>query len=151
MSTDKSFERTAKERGLNAPRVTPAEIDAAIVERHFFTAGEGVLGSQLESARKNGVTLTYSDATEHEPLANLTICVLVLANGFTVIGHSAPASPANFRTDLGREIAERNAKEQLWPLLGYALRDKLAAGDEVANVREGVARQLEGLAKAVRS
>lgn len=50
-----------------------------------------------------------------------------MQNGFTVIGKSAPASPENFNAELGRQFAYDDAVRQLWPLMGYALRDKLAA------------------------
>lgn len=59
--------------------------------------------------------------------AVLTICTLRMANGFYVVGESAPASPANFNADLGRKFARENAIRQLWKLEGYALREKLAA------------------------
>lgn len=55
----------------------------------------------------------------------LTICLLVLRNGFTVIGKSAPASPENFNVELGQKFAYEDAPRQLWPLMGYALRDRL--------------------------
>lgn len=57
----------------------------------------------------------------------LTICTLKMANGFYLIGESAPASPANFNADLGKKFARENAIRQLWKLEGYALREKLAA------------------------
>jgi len=50
----------------------------------------------------------------------------VTRNGFTLIGKSAPASPDNFDPVLGRKLAYEDAVRQLWPLMGYALRDKLA-------------------------
>jgi hypothetical protein len=56
----------------------------------------------------------------------LTICVLVLKNGFTVTGESACASPENFDATLGRVLARRHAEAKLWPLLGYELKSKLA-------------------------
>ena len=57
----------------------------------------------------------------------LTFCVLVLRNGFTVTGESACASPENFDAELGRKIARQNAVQKMWPLMGYALRERLAA------------------------
>lgn len=57
----------------------------------------------------------------------MTICTLVMQNGFIVIGKSAPADPANFNPDLGRKFAREDAIRQLWPLEGYALREKLSA------------------------
>lgn len=63
-----------------------------------------------------------------DSLRLLTFCVLVLDNGFTVTGESACASPENFDAELGRKIARQNAVAKIWPLLGFRLRDKLAAG-----------------------
>jgi hypothetical protein len=57
----------------------------------------------------------------------MTVCVLVMQNGFIVIGKSAPADPANFNEELGRKFAREDAIRQLWPLEGYALREKLTA------------------------
>lgn len=60
-----------------------------------------------------------------DALLLLTFCVLVLRNGFTVTGESACASPENFDADVGRKIARANAVNKVWPLLGYALKDRL--------------------------
>ena len=60
----------------------------------------------------------------------LTVCILQMANGFYVVGESAPASPSNFNADLGRKFAYENAIRQLWKLEGYSLRDRLAAGEQ---------------------
>jgi hypothetical protein len=62
----------------------------------------------------------------HPELGLLTFCVLVLKNGFTVTGHSACASPENFDAEIGRKIAFDNAVREIWPLMGYALKEKLA-------------------------
>ncbi len=48
-------------------------------------------------------------------------------NGFTVTGESACASPQNFDPEIGRKIARQNAVQKIWPLLGFRLRDELAA------------------------
>lgn len=55
----------------------------------------------------------------------LTVCVLTLKNGFTVTGESACASPENFDEEIGRSIARRNAKDKIWSLEGYLLKQKL--------------------------
>lgn len=60
-------------------------------------------------------------------MPHLTICVLVLQNGFSLVGKSAPADPANFDAEAGRRFAYDDALRQLWPLEGYALRERLAA------------------------
>ena len=115
---DEAIEQEIQDKGLTAPRVTPADIEANISSEHFFTAGEGVAGA----------TGKYpNDGNPAQPLALLTFCVLELNNGFTVTGESACASPENFDADLGRKIACKNAIDKMWPLMGYALKEQLAA------------------------
>jgi hypothetical protein len=58
---------------------------------------------------------------------HLTICALLLSNGFTLVGKAAPADPANFNAELGMKFAREDAVRQMWPLEGYALCDRLAA------------------------
>lgn len=99
MSNDEQkieFEIQAK--GLNAPRLSPEKIDAVIVgeDYHIF------------------------------PETTLTVCCLKLRNGFTVTGESAAVSPENFNEEIGRKIARSNAREKIWTLEGYLLRDKLS-------------------------
>lgn len=95
-----------------APRVALSDIETAIAERHDFTAGQAVAAM---------------GAAHGAALGLLSICLLVMNNGFTIIGKSAPASPENYNADLGRKYAYEDAVRQLWPLMGYALRDKLCA------------------------
>ncbi|AQS88174.1 hypothetical protein A0U93_09740 [Neoasaia chiangmaiensis] len=61
----------------------------------------------------------------HPALECLTIGVVVLKNGFTLVGTSACASPENFDAEIGRKIALQNAREQIWQLEGYHLRSRL--------------------------
>jgi hypothetical protein len=71
-----------------------------------------------------------SIASEHylnpEELHPLTICVLKLKNGFMVTGHSAPAIEGNFDETIGRRLAREMAIKQIWQLMGYALRERVA-------------------------
>lgn len=66
-----------------------------------------------------------SEAYHVFPGSCLTVCVLTLNNGFTVTGESACADPGNFKEDIGRTISRRNAKDKIWSLLGFMLRDQL--------------------------
>ncbi|GAB1477763.1 hypothetical protein MASR2M74_03050 [Paracoccaceae bacterium] len=59
-------------------------------------------------------------------MPHLTICLLVLQNGFSLVGKSAPADPANFDAIAGQKFAFEDALRQLWPLEGYLLRERLA-------------------------
>ncbi len=64
-----------------------------------------------------------------ESIPHLTICVLVLTNGFAVTGQAAPADPANFDADYGRQLARADAIRKIWPFEGYLLREKLFQAD----------------------
>jgi hypothetical protein len=96
-----------------APRVALADIEAEIQTVHWIN-GTAVLG-------KNEPV----EEGEREALSLLTICVVLIRNGFTIVGKSAPASPENFNQELGEKFAYEDAIRQLWPLLGFALREKL--------------------------
>lgn len=173
---DQAIEQEIQAKGLTAPRVTPADIEANIAGEYFFTADQAVsgfhpgmvdrfLGWKLPAdfAPDNGISFKREGDYDHpefgrhkyeptgtnllhagqakemlehviggapvlEPLKLLTFCVLVLRNGFTVTGESACASPENFDAKLGRRIARQNAISKLWPLMGYALKEKLSGG-----------------------
>ncbi len=117
MATDNEIEQEIKDKGLTAPRVTPEHIKSCIVSEHYFTAGEGV------EYNGGGPSVAAPD-----PLHLLTICVLVLRNGFTVTGESALVSPENFDAEIGKKIARDNAVQKIWMLEGYALKDRLSKG-----------------------
>ena len=119
---DQAIEQEIQAKGLTAPRVTPDDIEANIASVFYFTAAQGA----EKAARDNG---SYAAGTPAEGLALglLTFCVLVLRNGFTVTGESACASPENFDAELGRKIARQNAVSKVWPLMGYALKERLAS------------------------
>lgn len=110
MATDIEIEKDIQDKGLTAPRITPADIEANIASENYFTAGQAASALLQPSSQS---------------LDLLTFCVLVLRNGFTVTGESACASPENFDEEVGRKIARKNAVEKIWPLMGYDLRSKL--------------------------
>jgi hypothetical protein len=120
MKTDTAIEQEIQAKGLTAPRVTPADIEANIASSFYFTAKQGAEAN----ARDNG-SYAAGEPAEGVALGLLTFCVLVLKNGFTVTGESACASPENFDAELGRKIARSNAIAKVWPLMGYALKEQL--------------------------
>ena len=124
-NSDPSIERQIQAKGLTAPRVTPAALQANIDSDHYFTAFEGVAGHY--DGQMGMDTMTNGAA-----LKLLTFCVLVLKNGFTVTGESACASPENFDPVIGRRIARQNAEQKIWPLMGYALKQQL---HDIANAK----------------
>ncbi|GAB2940487.1 Gp49 family protein [Aquaspirillum soli] len=117
--TDRELENEIQAKGLTAPRITPADIEANIASEHYFTAREGAWASGVQT----GVVMEKFDIPAE--LSLLTFCVLVLRNGFTVTGESACVSPENFDAEIGRKIARENAINKVWPLMGYALQEKL--------------------------
>jgi hypothetical protein len=62
-----------------------------------------------------------------ESASHFTIAILTLTNGYVVLGESAPADPENYNKELGEQFARENAIRKVWPLMGYALCDKLSA------------------------
>ena len=84
-----------KHQGL-APRLTPISIDDTIVDESY-----------------------------HRLTDVLTVCVLTLRNSFTVTGESACVSPENYNEEIGNKIARENAREKVWLLEGYLLKQKL--------------------------
>ncbi len=97
-SDEQALEAEIQAKGLNAPRLTPADIDTQIIGEQYYVF----------------------------PGTTMTVCLLTLKNGFNVTGESAAASPENFDEQIGRDIARRNARDKIWSLEGYALRNKLA-------------------------
>lgn len=105
---------------MNAPRITPADIEDNIIAEHYFNGFEAV---------QTGVSHYHDGCAGLEPgqsLSLITFCVLMLRNGYTVAGHSACASPENYNEQKGRDVAREHAFEQVWPLMGYQLKSKLA-------------------------
>lgn len=100
MSKDEAqIEAEIQRKRLNAPRLNPDMIDAAIASEQYHVF----------------------------PGTTMTVCALTLRNGYIVTGESAAASPENFDKEIGRKIARENARNKIWALEGYLLREKLAA------------------------
>lgn len=59
------------------------------------------------------------------PDTTVTICHIVLANGFSVRGESACVSPHTFEEAVGRRIAYENAFDKIWQLEGYLLAEEI--------------------------
>lgn len=97
MNTELEIEQMLQDKGLNAPRLNPQHIDNTIASEYYHVV----------------------------PNTTLTICVLTLRNGWTVTGESASASLENFDEEIGRKIARENAREKIWVLEGYVLKQRL--------------------------
>lgn len=100
---DQELEYKIQEKNLNAPRLTPAHIDSVIKNISYYVV----------------------------PNTTTTICSLELMNGFVVNGESAAASKENFNEQIGREVAYNNARDKIWQLEGYLLKQKLFERDQI--------------------
>lgn len=114
LNCEQQIEQEIQSKNLNAPRLTPDHIDSKI------KAVEYILPRDV-CKRDNGVEVFDAPL----PLQTLTFCILTLENGFTVTGESACASPENFDPEIGKKIAYENARNKIWQLEGYLLKEKL--------------------------
>ena len=112
MSNEKQIEQEIQDKGLNAPRLTPDLIDSKIKAIRYITGDKFDLAYCADDYKTCGSP-------------QLTICILSLENGFTVTGESACASPENFNAEIGQKIAYENARNKIWQLEGYLLKEKL--------------------------
>lgn len=110
---DKEIEQKIQDKGLNAPRLTPSDIDNAVSSIWYINGADCIPDNYQPPVPAN------------HPLSLLTFCVIVLKNGFTVTGESACVSPENFNAEIGKEIAFKNAWDKIWALEGYLLKQKL--------------------------
>ena len=95
---EQEIEKEIQAKGLNAPRLKPEDIDRKILAvQHYVFPGTA-----------------------------MTVCCITLQNGYQVTGESAAASPENFDREVGEKISFRNARDKIWALEGYLLRQSLS-------------------------
>ena len=101
-TAEASIESEIQAKGLTAPRVTPADIDA------------------LED-RVSHIYFIHETSTFCHAFLDSTY--------YLATGHSACVSKENFDHDIGRKIAYENMlkpmRDKLWEMEGYALRKRL--------------------------
>ena len=98
---DKALEQEIQTKGLNAPRITLSALDANIAHTEI-----------VKHVSPSGQVLRWAGLTT--------------TNGFAVTGRpSASASSANDNAEIGEKGAIDNARAELWPLMGYALKEQL--------------------------
>lgn len=97
-SSEAEIEQAIRANNPTADRLTPGDIDAVIDAEQYHVF----------------------------PGTTLTVCALTLKNGFVVTGESAAADAANFDEAIGCRIARDNARNRIWALEGYLLRQRLS-------------------------
>jgi len=95
--TDDEIEQYIIDNDLNAPRLTPEDIQNQVKKVQYH----------------------------HFPDTNVVVCAVTVTNDYTVLGDSSCVSNANFDVKLGKEIALKNAIEEIWGIEGYRLKQYL--------------------------
>lgn len=90
---------------LDLKVVTPSMIDAEIESEYY---------------RNLGSALKVPDG----PAGNVTLCVLILRNGFVIVGKSACVYRENFNEEIGQRLAREDAIRQIGPFMGWREADK---------------------------
>jgi hypothetical protein len=93
MNSEQKIEKEIRDKGLNAPRLSPKDIDAVIIDE------------------------TYTIL----PSGKVMVRELTLKNGFTVRDEAACVSKENFDPEIGKKISRENARDKIWELEGYLL------------------------------
>lgn len=98
-----------------APRVTLAELEANVIHTEI-----------VKHVGYSGQILRWA--------------VLTTRNGFAVTGRpSASVSPENDSQEIGESLAIKNARDELWVMMGYALKERMAP-ESIARVAHEVNR-----------
>lgn len=113
-STETDVERQER-TGLSSVRMTDDE-SKAVQKTPYRVSLDSMLAK-----------ITDEEYLRPNSIPHMTICVLLLENGYAIVGKSAPADAANYDAALGRKFAKEDCIRQMWPLEAYLLRDRMAA------------------------
>lgn len=95
--SEEILEEEIQAKGLDAPRLSPEQINSVIVSKTFTTL----------------------------PSGKTMICELILRNGFSVRGEASVVSKENFNQEVGEKISFQDARDKIWQLEGYLLQQRL--------------------------
>lgn len=100
---DKAIEQEIQDKELTAPRVSLADLEANIASTEI-----------VKYVSISGQVLRWA--------------VITTSSGYSVTGKpSCSVSSANDNQEVGERIAIGNARSELWALMGYALKERIAA------------------------
>lgn len=119
MTTEATPEATeaASAAHYTAPRVALKDIESEILSVAYMTGDKFLSHAEM-----------LNNPTKQHPVlgaSHTTICMVTMKNGWVVIGMSAPASPENYDAAQGRKLAYDRCIMQIWPLMGYQLKEQL--------------------------
>jgi len=102
---DNQIEQEILDKGLTAPRVTPADLEGNIAHVEI-----------VKHVSQSGQVMRWA--------------VITTKNGYSLAGRpSCAVSSENDNQELGEKIAIENSRNELWPLMGYALREQWNPGN----------------------
>jgi hypothetical protein len=104
--------------GVQMLPVQPTAMDAEIESEHYRN-----LGSALK--------------IPNSPAGNVTLCILILRNGFVIVGKSACVNSANFNEETGKRFAREDAIKQITPFLGWRMADARLFATEASEYKFG--------------
>ena len=148
--TDQDIENEIQAAGADvAPRVTLADIEEAIVYESTFTGADAEAGSLALQFMDTTTSLTIQDCemikdeAAKSSLSRLTFCVLVLRNGFALVGTSYCAVPLSgdrnideTNHSIARGRARKSAINKAWLMFDYALAERLYQAKRPAQAPE---------------
>lgn len=118
-----------KERtGLSSLEIADREAAEAVEKRREALRMEG----RTVPTTPNRITLESMkakiDKVEYmwpSCIPHMTICVILLENGYALVGTSAPGDPENYNAELGQKFAYEDALRKMWPLEAYLMRERM--------------------------
>ena len=108
--------------------ITENFVESSIASEHYFTAADGRAGA-IANDTYVGVERPLANDRDLEALAHVTVCILIMNNGYKVYGvNTGSIDPVRFNAETGRQLARKDAIGKIWELLGFEARTKLANG-----------------------
>lgn len=130
MDNVKRTEQIARGGPNKGPRVNLDAVIGSIAETYYLNAGDALF-------KTGAIKAPY----ENHPASVMTICLCVLHNGWMVVGKSAPASATNFDAATGQKLAHEDCIRQIWPLLGFNLRQKLHDQRDFGTMQQDISKR----------
>lgn len=106
-------QRIARRREIVTSDLTDKEVESQIVSEYSVRAWD---------AFRDHPNITVE---AERALRSTTICVLILRNGFPIVGTSVAAAPENYDHGDGLKWAKADAMAKLWLCEEYALRNRI--------------------------
>lgn len=99
---------------MSGHQMKPEELDAALNARQFPRVTKELIEAKIASVEYRTL----------DTVPGLTICLIVMHNGFFFLGKSAPVDIRNFDPKIGEHFAYEDAFKQIWSHEGYLLKDQ---------------------------